>query len=90
MDNTKLIKELAFLQSSAGECERRLLKLKDKVRRLRAAADRTGEAESALSHLQADYDGLVDDVEERLDQLAQLKATQPHRVVSPQNAPTKP
>jgi hypothetical protein len=86
MDNTKLVKELAFLQSSAGECERRLLKLKDKVRRLRAAGDRTGEAESALSHLQADYDGLLYNVEERLDQLAQFKSTQPHGVVPLQNA----
>jgi hypothetical protein len=75
MEKTDIIAKIALLQRSAAEYERALLQQKDKIRRLRAAGDRTGEAETGLGHLQAYHDAILKAISAHLDRLDKWAAS---------------
>jgi hypothetical protein len=59
MENKRILKKIALLRRSIAAYEQSILKQKDKIRRLKAAGDRTGETESALGHLLSYHDALL-------------------------------
>jgi hypothetical protein len=76
MNQTNLIHKAAKARIAANECARRISKQGDMIRRLTAAGDRTGNAESALSNLRSEHLNLTLEIKRTLDELARLKAEQ--------------
>jgi hypothetical protein len=69
MEKSNIVTRIALLHRSAAEYERGLVQQKDKIRRLRDAGDRTGEAEIALGHLEGYHEALLEAISVQLDRL---------------------
>jgi hypothetical protein len=69
MEKTSTVEKIALLQRSVVTYEEAIYQQRDKIRRLRAAGDRTGEAESALGHLESYHEALLEAISTHLDRL---------------------
>lgn len=77
MEKAQLIDMVARTRISVEESQRLITTQMEKIRLLRAAGDRTGDAEAALSQLEGEYDRHLAEMRRLLDELERLPSTSP-------------